>query len=317
MEVEMKIGIGIGEIALGQAEGMQLGLSVLIGEAQRAERDGFSSLWLANINAFDALTALTVIGRETEKIALGSGVVPTFPRHPFALAQQAMSAQAATGNRLLLGIGLSHKIVIENMLGLSWDKPYSHMREYLAVLAPLIQSGRVEFSGQEYRVNTMLKVQGAEPCPILVAALAPKMLALAGQVADGTVTWMTGPKTVREHVAPRITKAAREAGRPDPRVVVTLPVAVSDDVAAARQAAAKRYAVYGTLPSYRAMLDREGAQGPGDVVIVGDEAAVARQLDAIRDAGASDFVAAPFPVGQDRQASLERTRAALLAYMNG
>jgi F420-dependent oxidoreductase-like protein len=311
----MKIGIGIGEIALGQLEGMQLGLPALTAEAQRAERDGFSSVWVANINGFDALTALAVLGQKTEKIALGSGVVPTFPRHPFAMAQQAMSAQAATGNRLLLGIGLSHKVVIENMLGLSWDKPFSHMREYLAVLAPLIRQGRVEFRGEEYKVNTMLKVNGAEPCPILVAALAPKMLALTGQVADGTVTWMTGPKTVRDHVVPRITEAASEAGRPKPRVVVLLPVAVTEDVDAARQAAAKRYAVYGSLPSYRAMLDREGAKGPDDVAITGDEATVGQKLDELRQAGATDFVASPFPVGKDSQASVERTRAALIAYM--
>ena len=311
----MQIGIGIGEIALGQLEGMQLGMPSLVAEAQRAERDGFASVWVANINGFDALTALAALGQKTEKIALGSGVVPTFPRHPFAMAQQAMSTQAVTGNRLLLGIGLSHRVVIENMLGLSWDKPFSHMREYLSVLAPLIQKGRVEFRGEEYKVNTMLKVNGAQPCPILVAALAPKMLALAGQVADGTVTWMTGPKTVRDHVAPRINQAASEAGRPKPRVVVLLPVAVTDDADAARQSAAKRYAVYGTLPSYRAMLDREGAAGPADVVVVGDEAAVARQLDEIAAAGATDFVASPFPVGQDKPASIERTRAALLAYM--
>jgi 5,10-methylenetetrahydromethanopterin reductase len=311
----MKIGLGIGEIALGQLEGMQVGLPSLIAEAKRAERDGFSSVWVANINGFDALTALAVLGRETEKIELGTGVVPTFPRHPFAMAQQAMSTQAAAGNRLLLGIGLSHKIVIENMLGLSWDKPFSHMREYLAVLAPLIQKGRVEFRGQEYKVNTVLKVNGAEPCPILVAALAPKMLALAGQVADGTVTWMTGPKTVRDHVVPRITQAASEAGRPKPRVVVLLPVAVTDDVDAARQSAAKRYAVYGSLPSYRAMLDREGAKGPDDVAIVGDEATVRQKLDELRQVGATDFVATPFPVGNDSTASVERTRSALIAYM--
>ena len=204
----MQIGMGIGEIALGQAEGMQLGLPALTAEARRAEQEGFASVWLANINAFDALTVLTVIGLNTERIALGTAVVPTFPRHPFAMAQQAMSVQAATGNRLSLGIGLSHKIVIENMLGLSWAKPYSHMREYLAVLTALIRKGKVEHRGAEYSVSTMLRATGAQPCPVLIAALAPKMLALAGQVADGTVTWMAGPKTIRDHVAPAIRGAA-------------------------------------------------------------------------------------------------------------
>lgn len=311
----MQIGMGIGEIALGQAEGMQLGLPALTAEARRAEQEGFASVWLANINAFDALTVLTVIGLNTERIALGTAVVPTFPRHPFAMAQQAMSVQAATGNRLSLGIGLSHKIVIENMLGLSWAKPYSHMREYLAVLTALIRKGKVEHRGAEYSVSTMLRATGAQPCPVLIAALAPKMLALAGQVADGTVTWMAGPKTIRDHVAPAIRGAAEEAGRPSPRIVVSLPIAVEDDVTAARAAAAKRYAVYGTLPSYRAMLDREGAPGPGDVAIAGDEAAVLAQLETLAAAGATEFVAAPFPVGGDRQASLDRTRATLIRFM--
>jgi F420-dependent oxidoreductase-like protein len=230
------------------------------------------------------------------------------------MAQQALTTQAACSGRFVLGIGLSHKIVIENSLGLSWAKPYSHMREYLAVLAPLIREGRVRHKGEEFTVASMLRVPGATPCPILVAALAPRMLALAGTVADGTCTWMTGPKTVREHVAPSIRAAAAAAGRPEPRVVVALPVAVSDDVAAARAAAAKRYAVYGSLPSYRAMLDREGAPGPGDVAVVGPESAVLEQLGELAQAGATEFVAAPFPVGGDPAASLERTRALLLRY---
>jgi 5,10-methylenetetrahydromethanopterin reductase len=309
----MKIGIGIGEIALG-AEGTPLGLPELAAEALRAERDGFDSVWLANISGVDALTTIALLGHQTQRIELGTAVVPTYPRHPVAMAQQALTTQAACSGRFTLGIGLSHKIVIENSLGLSWAKPFSHMREYLAVLAPLIRDGRVRFKGEEFTVTSMLRVPGASPCPILVAALAPKMLALAGQVADGTCTWMTGQKTVREHVAPRIREAAAAAGRPAPRIAVSLPIAVSDDVAAARAAAGKRYAVYGSLPSYRAMLDREGAPGPGDVAVVGPQDAVLEQLAAFAAAGATDFVAAPFPVGADAQASLERTRAALLRY---
>ena len=309
----MRIGIGIGETAYG-SDGIRTGLTALVEQAQRAERDGLSSVWLSNINGFDALTAIAALGQHTSRIALGSAVVPTFPRHPFAMAQQALSTQAATGNRLLFGIGLSHKVVIENMLGLSWDKPFSHMREYLAVLAPLIRKGKVSHQGELYKVSNMLQIAGAEPCPILVAALAPKMLALAGQLADGTVTWMTGPKTVRDHVVPRIRQAAAEAGRPEPRVVVSLPVAVTDDPAAARQAAAKRYATYGALPSYRAMLDREGAEGPAQVAIVGDEAAVLEQIEQLAQAGVTDFSASPFPVGENRPASLERTYSVLVAY---
>jgi len=185
------------------------------------------------------------------------------------------------------------------------------MREYLEVLAPLIRNGSVSHSGSEFRVNANLTVPGATRCPILIAALAPKMLALAGAVADGTITWMTGPKTLREHTIPRINDAAA-AGRPKPRVVVGLPVAVTTDVAAAREAAARIFQVYGGLPSYRAMLDREGAEGPSDVAMVGDESAVGEQIAALHAIGVTDFLASPFPVGGDSPESLARTRDALV-----
>ena len=312
----MKIGIGLGEIALGAAEGMQLDIPALVSQAQQAEADGFESIWLANINGMDALTLATVLGRETSRIAVGTAVVPTYPRHPFTMGQQALTTQAAIGNRLQLGIGLSHQIVIEAMLGMSWAKPYSHMKEYLSVLAPLIRKGNVQHSGDEFRVNSMVSVKGAEPCPILVAAMAPRMLKLAGGVADGTITWMTGPRTLTDHVVPLIAEGAREADRPPPRVLASLPIAVTDDLEAGRAAAAERYAIYGSLPSYRAMLDREGAAGPGDVALVGDEAAVSAQLDTLARAGVTEFIAACFPVGGDRAGSLERTRTTLRAYQH-
>jgi F420-dependent oxidoreductase-like protein len=290
----MKIGIGIGDIASRPAD-----MSELAAQAKRAEDAGFASVWLANIFGVDALTAATVCGLATKSIAIGTGVVPTYPRHPFAMAQQAASVAAACGNRFTLGIGLSHQIVIENMLGLSYAKSYTHMKEYLAVLAPLIREGKVQHAGEVYKVSCALKVPGAEPCPILIAALAPKMLALAGSVADGTITWMTGPKTLAEHIVPSIRKAAEEAGRPSPRIVAGLPMTVTDDVAAARETAGKVFRTYGALPSYRAMLDREGAAGPSDVAIVGDEKSVNETLDRMAASGVTEFMAAPFSAKKD------------------
>ncbi len=303
----MKIGIGIGDIA-----GVPADIGSLIAQAKRAEADGFASGWFANIFGIDAMVAAALCARETTRIELGTAVVPTFPRHPFAMAQEAMSAQAAANGRFALGIGLSHQVVIEMMLGMSFAKPYSHMKEYLAVLAPLIRTGSVSFQGNEYRVGANLSVPGATPCPILVAALAPRMLALTGAEADGTITWMTGERTVREHTVPRIREAAAAAGRPAPRVVVGLPLAVTKAAAAAREAAARQFEIYGTLPSYRAMLDREGAEGPADVAIVGDESAVGEALDRLADAGATDYLAIPFAVPGDADA-VERTRARLAA----
>jgi F420-dependent oxidoreductase-like protein len=307
----MRIGIGIGEIAgvPGDPDG-------LVAQARRAEADGFASGWFANIMGMDAIMGAALCARETTRIELGTAVVPTYPRHPVALAQQALSAQAIARGRFSLGVGLSHQIVIEGMLGLSFAKPYSHMKEYLSVLAPLIRTGSVSHFGEEYRVTVELAVPGGQPCPILVAALAPKMLALTGREADGTITWMTGPRTIREHTVPRITEAAAKAGRPAPRVVVGLPIAVTREVAAARAGAATQFQVYGMLPSYRAMLDREGAEGPADVAIVGDESAVGEELVRLEAAGATDFLAVPFPVKGDGEV-MERTRALLVKLARG
>jgi 5,10-methylenetetrahydromethanopterin reductase len=297
--------IGIGDIG-----GSPSGIEGLIAQARRAEAEGFASGWFANIMGMDAIVAAALAARETKRLELGTAVMPTYPRHPHAMAQQALSAQAIAGGRFTLGIGLSHQIVIEGMFGLSFAKPYTHMKEYLAVLGPLIRDGSVSHWGEEYRVNAQLAVPGGKPCPILVAALAPRMLALTGREADGTITWMTGPKTIRDHTAPRIREAAAAAGRPAPRVVVGLPIAVTKDIAGARTAAAQSFLVYGALPSYRAMLDREGAGGPADVAIVGDESAVGEQLSRLAEAGATDFLAAPFAVPGDGDA-VERTRALL------
>jgi len=280
-----------------------------------AEEDGFDSIWLAQIFGADALTVIALAGPRTKRIEMGTGVVPTYPRHPFVLAQQALTVQAAAGGRLSLGIGLSHQPVIEGMWGLSYERPARHMREYLSVLRPLVEEGNVAFSGEVFRVQAGLQVPGAQPFPILIAGLAPVMLRIAGELADGTMTWMAGPKTLEKHIVPRISSAAQKAGRPAPRIGVGLPIAVTDDAAAARKRAAQEFQMYGFLPNYRRMLDIEGAQGPEDVALIGNEAEVEKQLREIAAVGATDFVAALFPAdgdpGASPDASMTRTRALL------
>lgn len=305
----MNIGLGIGDIV-----GRPAPLDDLIAQAQQAERDGFASVWLAHIRGFDAMTAVALIGRETGRIALGTAVVPTFSRHPVAMAQQALTVQAATRGRFTLGIGLSHQVIIETVYGLSFAKSLSHMKEYLAALTPLVRTGAVNYQGKEFRTNASLSVAEAKPFPIVLAAMAPKMLALAGAEADGTVPWMTGPKTLRDYTIPTISEAAAKAGRPTPRVVVGLPVAVTADVAAARESAAREFEIYGKMPSYRAMLDREGVASPAGVAIVGDEDAVGEQLQRLGAIGVTDYVAIPFKVEKDA-GILERTRAALVKFI--
>lgn len=282
----MRIGINFG--ADPTAAGATLDDIVAI--ARRAEAGCFDTFWLPNIFSFDAITALTVIGRETERIGLGTAVTPTYPRHPTAIAQQAMTAAAATDNRLTLGIGLSHKIVIEDMLGLSYDRPARHMREYLSVLMPALRGEALHFDGEHYRVHGLqLTIPGADPVPTVVAALGPVMLKVAGELADGTNTWMVGPKTMEDHIVRRLAAAADEAGRPAPRVVAGIPVALTHDADAAREKINAELAIYGQLPSYRGMLDREGAAGPADVAILGDENAFRTQLERFRNAGVTDL----------------------------
>lgn len=282
-------------------------LGSLSEQVRRAAAEGFASAWMSNVFGVDALTALAVAGRDVPDIELGTAVMPTYPRHPAALAQQALTASAALGGRLSLGIGPSHKVVIEDIFGYSFDRPLRHTREYLSVLRPLLERRPVSFTGETVRANIGLSTPGTGRVPVLLAALGPRMLRLAGEQADGTVLWMTGPTTVRDHIVPTITAAAAAAGRPGPRVVCILPVCVTDDVDGALARAARVFALYGTLPSYRAMLDREGATGPEDVAIVGDEDIVGNRIASLADAGVTDFVAGEFSGGEDAV----RTRALL------
>jgi len=299
----MRIGI-----MLGATPGPHDTLDGLVAFARDAEAKGFPSLWLAHVFGLDAITALALAGRETRRIELGTAVVPTYPRHPAAMAQQALTAGVACGGRFTLGIGLSHQLVIEGMMGLSFEKPAAHMREYLEVLAPLLRGERVNHQGERYRVSAALQVEAAQPVPLLVAALGPVMLGVAARLAAGTITWMTGPRTLADYVVPTLREAASRAGRAEPRVVAGLPVAIADDVEKARERVGSILKMYGMLPSYRAMLDREGAQGPADVALLGNEAQVGAALDRLCETGASDLIAAIVPVEGDTE---ERTLAFL------
>ncbi len=242
---------------------------------------------------------------------MGTAVVPTFPIHPLALAKHALTAQIACGGRLTLGVGLSHRPIIEDVMGLSYDEPARHMDEYLSVLRPLLDEGKVDFAGRFFNVKAQFQVPGAIHVPVVIAALAPMMLRIAGEQADGTFTWMAGPKTLESHVVPRINKAAESTERPPPRVCVGMPLAVTDNPHEAREQAAKTYQRYGELVNYRRMLDLEGVEGPSEVALIGNEAEVEEQLQAYAAAGATDFLASIFPVGEDEDSSLARSMALL------
>lgn len=287
-------------------------MTALREELQRAADQGFASAWMSNIFGVDALTALAVAGSGVPGIDVGTAVVPTYPRHPAVLAQQARTVAAAVDGRLILGIGLSHKIVIEDMYGYDFSKPILHMKEYLAVLLPLLDGQPASFTGATVRANVGLTTPSPGRIPVVVAALGAQMLRLAGAQTDGTVLWMTGPATVRDHVVPVITEAAKTAGRPSPRVVCLLPVCITDEPDQARERATRVFAIYGQLPSYRAMLDREGAAGPADVAMVGDEDTVAAQVATLAEIGVTDFVGVEYTGGPDGA----RTRAFLRSLLS-
>ena len=271
---------------------------------------GFASAWASQVFGYDAFTLLAVVGEKVPAVELGTAVVPVQSRLPQVMAQQALTVQAVSGGRFTLGIGLSHRPVVEGLWGLSFERPVRYLREYLEALLPMLRGQVVDHEGEVVTARTLgpLEIPDAPPPSVVVAALGPEMLRLAGSLADGTVTWMTGTKTVASHIVPTITQAA--AGRRPPRVVVSLPVVVTSDAERARKRIDDALAIYPTLPSYRAMLDREGASSPSDVSLVGDDAGVLHGLERLADAGATEFVASVIGDYEERQ----RTAAVLSAY---
>ena len=302
----MRIGIYGGNVRRGRP------LTSLVDEIVQMEEQGFASYWLPQVGTFDALTMLALAGQATNQIELGTAVVPSYPRHPSALAQQAATVNALCGGRLVLGVGPSHRPGIE-ALGLAYDRPARHMREYVTILKELGAEGRVDFEGEMYRVKTGFACPEASPLTVVVSALAPLMLKAAGEVADGTVTWMVGPRTIADSTAPRITKAAAAAGREAPRVVVGLPVCVHDDKAQATARAVQIFQGYGMLPNYRRQLDAEGIDQAGEIAVVGNEDDVTAQLQAFFDAGATEVIASVYPAGDDSRGSFARTTGLLKA----
>ena len=281
-------------------------VGVIIEDARSAANDGFTSYWLAEhpTGGFDALTVLALVGTAVPGIEVGSAVIPTFPRHPMVLAGQARTVADALQGRFTLGVGLSHAVMMAD-LGIGFDKPIRHLREYLSILVPLVQTGSVDFEGTTLRCKARLfaaaRGELKHDCSIVVAALGPQALKVAGTYADGTTLAWVGRKTIREHIVPRITRAADDAGRDSPRVIASLPVCVTRDPEPVRRAIDKNSSMYGNLPSYKAMFDREGAAGPGDVAIIGSSDYVLEALNDLEDAGVTEFSASIYgPTPEER-----------------
>jgi F420-dependent oxidoreductase-like protein len=281
----------------------------IVDQAQRAEDDGFTTLWYASNVAGDPLTAMAIAGRSTTRIELGTAVLQTYPCHPLLQANRAAAVVNAMGRPgFTLGLGPSHASLITDVYGLSYDHPGRNTEEYLRILSTLLDGGEVDFTGQDWSAHSADRVTAPNHnLPVLLSAMSPRMLRIAGELTDGTVSWMASAKVVESRIMPRITAAAQSAGRPTPRIVVGLPVAVHSDAAEARAAAAATASVYSYQPNYQRILNAGGLDTPADAAIIGNEKSVENQLRALFDAGATDVWAATFPVGPDRRASLRRT----------
>ncbi|ABW12666.1 luciferase family protein [Parafrankia sp. EAN1pec] len=282
----------------------------LLAQAKQAETDGFQSLWYASVVQGDPLAAMALAGRETSTVELGTAVLQTYPVHPLLQAQRIAGAAAVLRRPgLTIGLGPSHQGFVEGIYGLSYTRPGLNTEEYLRILMPLLRGEGVDFEGKEWSAHVPAgMVRPAHPVPVLLAALSPRMLRIAGELADGAILWMAPIQAIENHVAPRLLAATEAAGRPAPRIVAGLPVVVHDDEQEARAAVAAGSAAYATSPAYQRIMKVGGADGPADAAIVGDEKSVEAQLHALFDAGATDFHAHIVPAGPDLRASLKRTR---------
>ncbi len=283
-------------------------LGAFTADIAAAEHDEFASYWLAQTGGIDALTVFASHGDTESTMRLGTAVIPTWTTHPQVLAGQALTTQAAVGGRLVLGLGLAHEPSVTGRWKLKWERPIRQMVDFLDVLQPLLADGSVSHDGYFWSYEGEIPLLDGPRPQVMVAALGEQMLKLAGSRTDGTILWCVGPKTIAEHIAPTINETAERANRPQPSIVCSIPVWVTDNVEPARDFIAQMLSIYAELPSYRRMLDIEGLHGLGELSIVGSETEVADRIADIADAGATDFTAVPLGADPDE---IARTRAVL------
>jgi F420-dependent oxidoreductase-like protein len=292
-------------------------LTGLVADVQAAEEAGFTSVWIPQVPGYlDALTAAAVVGQATSRIELATAVVPVQTRPPIPMAQQALTTQMACGGRFTLGLGASHHWIVEDQWGLPYEKPARLVRDHLEVLhAAFDGPGTVDVENDSYRVHSPMNVTDAVPMPVLIAALAPVMLRLAGAQASGTILWMADERAVGEYVVPRLTKAATEAGRPAPRIVAGVPVVLcaNSEVDEVRSVARDVLGHADFSPNYERLLSHGDARDVDDVMAAGDESAIAARLRRYRDAGVTDLAARVVPLGPTPEARTESKRRTLEA----
>lgn len=276
----------------------------VIGQARQAFAAGVRQIWLAQQFDHDAISLAGLVGAAVPGLGVGTFVVPINPRHPLIVSTLAQTAQAASHGNFSLGLGLGAHAPEHQAFGTSWPNNVGRLREHLTVLRSIFDTGEVSFHGAELTAapEWPVALPGGTPIPLYVAAMGPKALQVTGELADGTLPYLAGPRTIAEFIAPTIRKAAADAGRAEPRVIAAVPVLVTDDVDAGRTFAADALSFYTTIPSYQKVIAREGVGDVAELAAVGTADAVRANLQRYRDAGATDLVLTPLRgVDADRQ----------------
>ncbi|MEU3961755.1 LLM class F420-dependent oxidoreductase [Streptomyces buecherae] len=261
--------------------------------AREAAAAGLRSAWFGQTFGADSPQLAAIVGREVPELQVGTSAIPVFGRHPLPVASQALTAQAATHGRYHLGLALGSKLLAEGGFGIPFERPVARLREFLTAIRPLLETGSTEFRGELLSVSSPIpsRVAGAEGgVPLLVAAMGPQALRVSGELADGILPFLAGPRALAEHIVPAVTRAAEAAGRPAPRIVAIAHGVVTDDVDGVRETVAEQLAFYEQIPSYARVIELSGARRAVDVSVIGDESALAAEVRRYRDAGATEVV---------------------------
>ena len=277
------------------------------------EEKGFESLWIANANSYDALNLALYLSTQTRSIDLGTAVIPVFSKHPVELAQQILTTAMISNNRLKIGLGVSHKHRVEDELGLRYATPALYMKEFLIILKDILHRGHSKFKGNIFNVDVSIDTDTCNDVDIYLAALGPKMLDLAGEYTEGTITWMTGYKTIKNNISPVLNSKSYNSKN----ILSSIPICITDDVETVTNEAKSIFKFYNKYPNYKKMIIQEGVKDPSDLAIVGDEDYAYNVLKEYSNSGVTEILAVVFGEDINKRINLQsRTLDFLLSINN-
>lgn len=283
----MTLGVALSTVDTGNA------VDEVVEQARKASETGFDAVWFGQRFDYDAITLAGIVGREVPDLKVGTSAVPIFARHPLLVVSQAQTVQAATHGRFQLGLALGASNLIEGAFGVTYQKPVDRLREFLTVARSLVETGTADHNGELITAAPPMPttVAGAgTDLPLLVAAMGPRALRASGELADGILPFLAGPRTLEDRIVPTVADAATDAGRPPVRVIAFVAALVTDDVEAGRAAAENAMSFYDAIPSYQKVVASEGLERAAELVLVGSAAEVRAGMQRYRDAGATEVV---------------------------